>query len=263
MSEKKTGPVQAEIVLRGEMPPAIQEPSVGLMLQGMLTSVQTGEVTGQTVEIMKGMMDLYNLSQDRQAARDFSEALVGLQGETGRVAATKAVEPRPDGTCRYRFAPYEEIMLIVQPMLTKHGFSITFDTEMGEHRLTSVCTLTHKSGHSRQNRFAVKYAKPPGSSEAQGDMSTKSYAKRGALCDALNIVIDKDNDGAGMGDDAKSDGAPVTEDQAADLWDLCEATGTDKVTFLKSAGGVKKFEEIPASRFDDLQKMLKKKETSR
>ncbi len=235
--------------------PAVQEPSVALMLQGALANIQAGNITPEHVEVLGKMMDLYERNDEREAKRAFATALTVLQGETLRVVATKAVDPKADGTCRYRFAAYEDIMAQVQPMLTRHGFSITFDTEVGENRLTSICTLTHSGGFSRSNRFAVRYGKPPGSSDAQGDMSTKSYAKRGALCDALNIAIDHDNDAAAIGE-------TVTPEQAANLRELCEATETDEAKFLRFASA-SKFEDISADRFDELVTQLKRKEKAR
>ena len=228
-----------------------QEPSIGLMLQ---TMVEKG-INESSVAAFSQLCALKERMEDKQAERDFATALVDLQGETIRVQATKAVDQKSDGTCRYRFAPYEEIMAVVQPILTRHGFSITFDTEVGDNRLTSICTLTHKSGHSRANKFAVRYGKPPGSSEAQGDMATKSYAKRGALCDALNISIDHDTDG----DDARGLGAPITAQQAADLRDRVEACGANEKKFLEYAGA-ETFETIPESKLDALHEVLRQRE---
>ncbi len=143
-------------------------------------------------------------------------------------------------------------MRTVKPILTRHGFSITFDTESNGDRLTSICTLMHKSGHARQNRFAVRYGKPPGSSDAQGDMSTKSYAKRGALCDALNIVVEHD-------DDARMIGKPIAAALAEDLETRVMRVGSDVTAFLKYAGA-ERFEDISDDRYPVLDEMLKKKE---
>lgn len=232
-----------------------QEPSVALMLQGALTNIQSGAITPQHVEVLGKMMDLYERNDKRQAERDFAGALTALQSETIRVKATKKVDEKADGTCRYKFAPYEEIMEEIQPLLSKHGFSITFDTEAGDNRLTSICTLTHSSGHSRSNKFAVRYGKPPGSSDAQGDMSTKSYAKRGALCDALNISIEHDTDGA---DDPRIEGHPITQEQADQLRELCDTAKADRQKFLKAAK-VETYEAIMSAAFPELRAMLERR----
>lgn len=229
-----------------------QEPSVALMLRDTLSTVRDGQITPAHVEVLKGMMDLYERNERRQGEKDFAAALTDLQGETIRVHATKAVDQKADGTCRYKFAPYEEIMREVQPMLTKHGFSVTFDTRVEENRLVSVCTLTHKGGHTRQNSFAVRYTKPPGSSDAQGDMSTKSYAKRGALCDALNITIDHDDDARALGDF-------ISAQDADNLREWVESLGADVKKFLEFAEA-ESFETIRTSKLDVLHDTLKKRE---
>lgn len=231
---------------------AVQEPSVALMLQGALANIQSGQITEQHVGVLKGMMELYERNEARQSQRDFAVALTALQGETIRVQATKAVDVK-DGKPRYTFAPYEDIMKAVQPMLTRHGFSVTFDTEAGTDRLTSILTLTHASGHFRTNRFAVRYGKPPGSSDAQGDMSTKNYAKRGALCDALNISIGHD-------DDARSIGDYVTPEQADELRRRAKACGANEANLLIYLDKAVDYEHVPAARYSDAIAQIEKKE---
>ncbi len=231
-----------------------KEPSVAQMLSGALASIQSGQVTSQYADVLEKMMNLYANEEKRRAEKDFAAALVDLQGETIRVQATKAVDVKA-GVPRYTFAPYEEIMAVVQPILTRHGFSITFDTKIDGDRLYSVCTLTHKAGHSRSNQFAVRFTTPPGSSSAQGDMSTKSYAKRGALCDALNISIEHD-------DDARMIGKPIGQALALDLEDRVRKVGADEDAFLKYAGA-KTYAEISDERYPALDELLKRKEAAK
>lgn len=230
------------------------QPTVAEMLSGALTNIQQGQITPQHVDVLGKMMDLYERNEKRQAEKDFASALTDLQAETIRVVATKAV-PGSNGETRYKFAAYEGIMAVVQPMLTRHGFSITFDTETGDSRLTSICTLTHKDGHSRSNRFAVRYGKPPGSSDAQGDMSTKSYAKRGALCDALNISIEQDTDGS----DARGLGAKITPGQADELERRAIATKSDIKKLLEFAEA-ESFADIDEGAYGRIDAYLRKKE---
>lgn len=225
------------------------EPTIGMLLAGV---IEQG-ITSDNVAALTALCGLKERMDAKEAEREFAQAMVELQGETIRVQATKAVDVK-NGVPRYRFAPYEEIMAVVQPMLTRHGFSITFDTEIDESgaRLFSICTLTHKSGFSRSNKFAVRFGKPPGSSEAQGDMSTKSYAKRGALCDALNITISHD-------DDARMVGGPISQEAANDLKRRVQAVGANEEAFLKFAGAAH-YEAISEERLDSLDEMLTRKE---
>jgi hypothetical protein len=227
---------------------ATQSPSVGSMLGAFIDK----GLTPDNVAAFKELIQLHREQVALDAAKEFAVALADLQAETIHVQATKKVDEKVDGSCRYKFAPYESIMKEVQPMLAKHGFSISFDTENGDQRLTSICTLMHKGGHSKVNKFAVRYGKPPGSSDAQGDMSTKSYAKRGALCDCLNITIDHD-------DDARMEGATISADEAAQLEARVEKCHGDKAKFLKLAGSTS-FDAITTAKMDVLLDFLERKE---
>ncbi len=226
------------------------EPSVALMLQKVIDK----GITKDNVTALESLVGLYDRMQAKNAEREFSAALVELQGETISVQATKSVDVR-DGVPRYKFAPYEEIMSVVQPMLTRHGFSVTFDTKIEGDRLNSICTLTHKSGHSRSNQFAVRYSKPPGSSDPQGDMSTKNYAKRGAFCDCLNIWISHD-------DDARMIGQPIGPELGEQLECRVRDCGADAEAFLKYSGA-KHYSEISDERWPMLDELLKRKEAAK
>lgn len=230
------------------------EPSVALMLQGALANIQSGAITPEHVDVLGKMMDLYERNEARQAKKDFAVALAEMQAETGTIQAMSIVANR-DGSERYRFAKFETIMEKAKPMMAKHGFSHSFDTIAGDGKLTAIFKLTHKGGHSESNQFTVRTSKGQGTNDAQDDMGTKSYAKRGAVCDGLGIVISHDADGA---DDASNLGAPITQEQADTLRELCDETKSDRKKFLDYAGAAT-FEEIASSRYEDLTAVLMRK----
>ncbi len=232
------------------------EPSVGLMLSGLIESIQKGETTPQTVEVLKGFMDLYERDQARLAERQFNAAFAKLQSELSSVNATRNV-PNKDGSVRYRFAPYEDIMETVKPVLIANGFAISFTTRFMEGgRIVSICTLRHVGGFSQSNEFAVRIGGgPPGATETQADGAAKTYAKRGALCDALNIVVEHD-------DDARMIGESIGSALAGDLAARVEEVGADREAFLKFAGS-KSFEEISDQRWPVLDELLKRKEAAK
>lgn len=239
--------------------PQDQQPlSIPALLRGV---IQAG-ITSDTVAVMKDLLAMNERIEERDAEKQYNIAFVKLQSETGKIEATKAVHNSEDkgGGVRYYFAPFEEIMDKVQPLLTHHGFGIEFDSEVAEGRLLAICTLSHVAGHSRSSRFAVRYSKPPGSSDAQGDMSTLSYAKRGALCSRLNIRIGGMDDDARIEDD--TDGATINFKQAAELMEWAEELNADIPAMLKWAGA-DTFENIPEIKYAGLVALLKKKEAGR
>jgi ERF superfamily len=224
------------------------EPSVASMLQAVIDR----GITAENVAALEQLVGLYERMQAKDAEREYNAAFARLQSELPQVEATKPV-PNRDGTIRYRFAPFEEIMSIVQPFLTKNGFSVSFDTRFADERVSSICTLRHTSGHSQRNEFAVRIGQgPPSASEPQADGSAKTYAKRGALSDALNIVIEHD-------DDARMVGKPIGKALAEDLQSRVKACGANEEAFLKFAGAVD-YESISDERYEALDTLLRRKE---
>ena len=233
------------------------EPSVALMLQKVIDK----GITAENVQALDSLVGLYDRMQSKQAEKEFSQAFSELQAELPDIAAIKPVYAK-DGTVKYHYAPYEEILDKVRPFLKKHGFSISFNTDTKDGRITSICTLRHISGHSQTNQFGVRIGSgPPHATEPQADTSAKNMAKRGALSDALNIVVDHD-------DDARMIGKPIGNALALDLYNRVKETKSDERAFLKFAGidiGNREPDQsdyalITDERFDALDEILRRKE---
>lgn len=244
-------PPQNQALTRHDPQPINMDNPVAVVA-GMMQTVLDRGVTQENVGAMEKLVDLFERMQTKAAEQKFNEAFVALQKEMPNVQAKKPV-PNNDGTVRYRFAPYEDIMEQVHPMLVKHGFTVSFSTKFAEGRIITVCMLRHTAGHSASNEFAVRVGKgPPGSSEAQADGAAGTYSKRHALCNCLNIVVEAD-------EDARAIGATITKDQADSLRQRVLATGSDEKAFLRYAQS-ESYETIGESMYAMLDASLRKKE---
>lgn len=221
--------------------------------------IESGVTQDNAVAIEK-LLDVFVKVEDRNAEKAFNQAFIALQKEMPKVKAVKSV-PGRDGSIRFMFAPFDEIDDQARVICLEHGFTYTFsEGEEKTGKITKVCILSHIGGHSRRNSYSVRIGHgPPGCTEQQADGSAHSYAKRGALCDALNIRIDK-----ALETDPRQEGAFVTPEQAAELDRRVKESNSDVEKFLKWAGADLKaknrFETIPASRYDELDAMLRRKE---
>jgi hypothetical protein len=228
-----------------------QEPSLGSVLQAVLD----GGITEGNIATVRAICELKERMQAREAQMEFSAALAALQAATGTIVAQSIVKNK-DGTVRYKYAKIEQIMQQARPHLIANGFSHSFDTVLeSEGRITAIFKLTHKSGHSDSNRCTVRTSRGQGTNDSQDDMGVRTYAKRGALCDGLGIVISQDNDGA---DDHRMLGEMVDQDTADELRQGVKDSGRNEEAFLIYAGGVKCFEQISVSRVPDLREFLAK-----
>ncbi len=232
------------------------EPSVGLMLSGLIESIQKGETTPQTVEVLKGFMDLYERDQARLAERQFNAAFVNLQKEMPTVHADKMVTGT-NGVVMYRYASAEEIHNQIQPYLIANGFSVSSSQKMEGDRVTATATLMHTSGHSKPSEFTSRIGKgAPGMNETKCDLATSTIAEREALCNLLNIPR------SSREDDARMIGSPIGSEMAEDLRIRVQQVGADKFAFLKFAGAAT-FEEISDERWPVLDELLKRKEAAK
>ena len=228
-------------------------PSVPKMMEAFL---ERG-VTADNVAAFEKLIELHERMEARNGEREFAKAFAALQAEMPIVEAKKPVHTK-DGTLKYKFAPYEAIMEQVRPLIQRHGFTLSFSMDFKEGRIIQTCTLTHIGGHSRSNQFMARIGSgPPGSSEAQADGAASTYAKRFALCNALNIVCEVDTDGA----DARNEGKPITEDQAIYLREQVKETKSNEADFLRFAGSAT-YEAIGSARYPSLIAALEKKRKS-
>lgn len=223
----------------------------------LMEKVIAGGLTADSVGVMERLVNLDREMRKDDAARQFNSAFNALQSE---MPAVEADRPVPDklGNTKYLYAPFESIMAQVKPLLLKHGFALSFSMDFRDGRVIQHCTLSHIGGHSRTNTFMARVGGgPPGSSEAQGDGAASTYAKRFALCGALNIVIERDVDGA----DARKEGAPVSFEQAETLRELVKEVKADESAFLKYAGAFD-YQDIGSARYDALFAALQRKRKS-
>lgn len=228
----------------------------------MLAAVIEKGVTPDNVAALEKLCGLYERMQEKDAERQFADAFVRVQTELPKIDAVKGV-PDKTGNIKYYYAPLEEIMPKVLPVLHRNGFSLTFNSEIKDDRVIASCTITHIGGHHKTNVSMAKIGGgPPGASAAQADGSAATYAKRRALCDAFSIVADVDNDGAGGGQDARNLGTPISRDKAQYLREQVAETGSNEEIFLQVAQA-KTYEEIGEAKYHMLVRMLEKKKAEK
>lgn len=238
-----------EVMKPAAMPVEVKDDfNAGQMMHAM---IQAG-ITTENVAAFKELVLLQERGEDRKAKREFAAAFSALQAELPPVQAMKTV-PNNDGTARYKYAPYEEVLKQVKPYLDKYGFSLRFSQKLDTGKITMICTLLHSGGHTETNEFTCRIGQgPPKSNESQADGAASSYAQRGALCDALNIVVRQDTD-------ANIEGGTISAEEAAELRARVKKVGADEAAFLKLAGATS-FESISDAKFEVVDDWLRSKE---
>lgn len=205
--------------------------------------VQTG---GDPAQLEK-MMDLQERWQRNSAAAAFAQALAKFQSICPPIHKGRRAD-------RFSFAGLDDIMAVIRPILAQCGLSVSFDVEhQAESNTINICCITKCGIHEHRTRLACPVPKELKVNSTQQYGAAMSYAKRYALCAALNIVVtDEDVDASNVTSDF------ITADQVKELHDLLTQTNSNVGAFLQWIG-VEELAALPASKYATAKAALLRK----
>lgn len=205
----------------------------------MLTGVDINALLAKAVDskaavdVLKELRAMELDHHERSAKAAFDEEMSAFQEECPVITKEKGVSDN-NGKLAYKYAPIEAIEIQIRPLLRKHGFSHTFDTDTASEVgwVIAKCIVTHRAGHSR-----ISTAKfPLGSqtkimSNTQVYASALTFANRRALQNAYGLVVAGDDmDGATgkmkpNGPSSKQPTEVALRDLAVELWNATKSIG--------------------------------------
>jgi hypothetical protein len=194
-------------------------------LWGMLKEAKAESARVAYAEAMHAMQP--KLPQINKDGTIWTHSIVNGQAEIGE-------DGKPVQVVQNRYATWEQIDLLIRPVLHEHGFALTFDSIQDDRGLTIIAVLTHRKGHQTRTAAPLLPMDPRvgKSNPTKGWGSSSSYGKRYAAILALNITTrEDDDDGGAAGEQGKDDGDRITEEQLATLEALIKQTGTNREQF--------------------------------
>lgn len=208
-----------------------------------LTLLQTAVARGMQPDQLEKLMDLHERDQQRQAKDAFCRALTEFQAECPLIVKDRKAD-------RFKFASYDDVMKAVGPVLARHRLAVSFGTEVSGAALKIVCTVRHGT-HADQTSHVVPLPAEMRVNDTQKFGAALSYAKRYALCAALNIVVtDEDSDAVALD--------YITSDQVAEIEELVREKGANLNRFLEFAGA-ESIDKIHGARFNEVIDALRRK----
>lgn len=154
---------------------------------------------------LSALIDMQERLLALQAKSAFDAAFAKMQGELPVIIEHARTN---NGT----YAPLEDIVERVRPILARNGFSISHRTEWPEPtRVKIIGILAHRDGHEKTSEFLTAADASGNKNVIQGLGSAVSYGRRYTVKDLLNIVT------RGEDDDAKR-AASAPEPEGYDVW---------------------------------------------
>lgn len=167
------------VVIKHEEPQATEN-------AGLLVAIQrVAENPQADIEKMERLMALYERMESKRAVAEYSAAMAKMQSELPSIGERGSAD-------RYKFALWEDINAAIKPVLSRHGFALTFTTTGN----TVTATLMHVGGHSESTTLPVSPDTSGSKNAIQALGSAISYGKRYTACALLNITTHGEDDDA-------------------------------------------------------------------
>lgn len=170
------------------------------------------------VDKMERLFALQERVQERAAKQAFTEAKVAMRVELPEITMKGHIVIRDRATNEVTqntpFARFEDIHEAVTPVLTRHGFDLSYRNGLspdGKVRVTTI--LSHVAGHQEETVFDLPHDSSGSKNSVQAVGSSTSYGKRYGTLSILNIkVAGEDDDGqAASYKDSKGEPLPRTK----------------------------------------------------
>ena len=195
MQERKMNTQLAEKTEPGE---------VQTITGGMLSVIErAARDPSMDIDKLERLFALQERLMDRQAKLDFIEAKRAMRPflpvitERGKIII-RDKNDRSKIIQETSFALFEDMNEILMPIITEHGFDITFrNGRSPEGKVCVYTVLSHVGGHSEETFFELPPDGSGSKNAVQAIGSSTSYAKRYGMLEILNITTKgEDDDGA-------------------------------------------------------------------
>ena len=186
---------------------------------GILMSTENNALAVIQQMVTSGNFDVSVARELLDMQKDFMrhQAIINYNNDFSLMSKEIPVIAKSKKAHNTSYAPLEDIVKVVQPILSKYGFSVSFTTEQqGLEAVTVNCILQHKDGHSTSTALMLPTKAVNNSMNAmQAIGAAISYGKRYTICGILNIATAQDDDNNGFAVNAKTESAkrPLSDER--------------------------------------------------
>jgi hypothetical protein len=170
-----------------------EEPPVSKTAENVLLDlIKTAVEKGDTATLEK-LIALKEQIKKEIAKNEFFKALHGFQSELQPIKRSNVVYNK-DGSIRYKYATFDDIVKAIQPLLKKYGLTFHFKPEYDKENqtITVHCIITHVLGHQEVATFKAPLTPSDKMQFMQAYGSILTYAKRYSLSLALGLATEED-----------------------------------------------------------------------
>lgn len=215
----------------------------------------------EAIEMLERLVALKERAEDRDAERAMNHAIAAFKAECPPIPKDASVDYATKQGRRVKFSHSKlpTICRVIDPVLTRHGLSYTWDSKPGDSNdlgRVTICRLRHVDGAERTATFHAPPSGVEGSAAVQKVGAALTYGQRYSLVQVLGLTTTMDDvDGMEPADD---DAERISDEQLAEVMEWVESTETE-LGKLAAFMGVETLADLPASKFEFAIDKLKQK----
>lgn len=177
------------------------------------TLILTAIEKGAGIDTMERLVALAKEVREIQAREAWYEAMARFQATCPSIKKTKTARIVGRATYSYSYAPLDEIMSVIQPVMGPLGLSVSWRSRVEVDKVIVSCRVSHTFGHHEESgeiAMPIVVGDGTGANPAQRVGIATTYAKRYALLGIIGMAPEDDEDGApgGKTDRQEPTGAP-------------------------------------------------------
>ncbi len=212
---------------------------------------------GADLSQIEKMMDLQERWERREAEKAFNDAMSAFKAEAVEIIKRREVDfTSQKGRTYYKHAELSDVVEVVGPPLSKHGFAWSWTMEQIDGQIKVTCILKHRAGHSDSVSLQAAPDNSGNKNSIQAIASTVTYLERHTL-KAITGVSEKGDDKDGVVDNTPLADAWIARAKAcvtaADLGEIWKE-GLAEIQKTNDMSVYEKFKEAVSARGEDLKK---------
>jgi hypothetical protein len=184
--------------------------------------IQTALEKGAGVDMLERLVALAKDVRAVSAREAWNEAMADFQKRCPSIMKTRRAEipTRSGGKFTYSYAPLDEILSTVQPIMGELGLSIAWRGQtLSPSAVTIDCRVSHKLGHFEDSGpVTIPVVQDGRMNPGQAVGSALTYAKRYSALGILGIAPEDDDDMAADEHDGENDETTALVAEIMELW---------------------------------------------
>lgn len=190
--------------------PAGAVPSIEHIL---MTAIERG-IDPANLEKLVALHERVNAQRAEQA---FVQSVTSFRAQCPALVKNRTAKDG-GGKSMYRYLDLSELTILIDPVLTRHALTYSWDTDFQADRFIVTCTVRHAAGHSLSSKFIARENKGTSMmSSAQVAATNLTFGRRHSLISVLGLTVDDDNDARrapAMPQPASDPNAPLVKPRA-------------------------------------------------